>query len=1240
MYWHNRYFKEELDERECREAAERINALLGGRAPAPVGVALTATVSVLNVKRRRLPFYPHGWWLYRFECRIRKISGVATLPTCQGAFFCVSQARGESRGTLDDPTLLDWTRAPIHRVNAIAPLDLVHEEESLLTEYANFYASFVGTEGHEIGADRREPVALPSDFSALSWEDNLELLEDVAKHDKLQVFATHLRDEPPDPFDFPDPAPATPNTAPGFPPSTKGTGSPAEKRQRVKDCFTTLGSNPRIIDSTQMRARFEAIAWHRGVLHLVNFSVFRDGMVELKRDHPLAGGEELPVWWWESRKLHCGIWVLLHKADLERLQNTEVIKRLTEDPCSRFHRCRIYGDLTLALTLSQQVRFEDVEFTGKVAFDESVFKRSVEFRNCRFLQSLSFKNVTVNDCLVLTNSTIEGALPVGAQPTEMMQPALVLTGLTVGQNLIADRLGVQGMISGKSMCIAGAFKARGLRAKLRECGKSGTQIDFSRSSIGGIFDLSSFGDYRFEPGASTRTRLGGCLILKELAANAVNLSGAHIDGNVDLSLACCAGRVELAPVWLSPVGGKYDRSARAWRTQVTQTLFLAQASLKSLVVDGCFIGGDLRMIETVVAASVFARLDGRFRCQIAGKMFASSAHVGGVFELHGISIAGELMMITGSCTRLRAECGIWFSPDGEGYEARLERAQIGGVLLESITMSAEVLLLAIKVHQPKEPSTDIAEVIPDTAGGEAPQTTKVPGSIVVRNVRLGGGFQLWREDAEEIVTRRARRVFNDAGLQGAPLKVAPEAIQQLRASIDHDLDLRGISAGSTVDLGRAFIAGRVRLGNSGIDGDLRAAEAIPTHCRSFEARGAKITGNVDLKGLEVSNDLVARGLEAGGRFLLTGPENEDETQYYKVEGPEWISAKVTGKIRLEAISVAKLRLTAGNIVQLEEVLEEVCPPTLRKRVEHQLREAVKISHKYYSQLREAVKNWRNLFPEKETELALITLARARVGHLQILGFRDYKHGKHFPKLPLFLRRFFGIREKCFPVTIDLTRIEVGEWNIDPDTEVIPLLKKTQPFDRQVYLTIEERLSKLGLRAIANRTWRAMVWRNARDYKSRLPGALLNSWFSRQGTWPLLMAFWLLFSISVLTWGVLVDYRNVVDHEGEQVCEQSWDWQKAFMLAFGYAVPPYKSSRFEPPRANQDDQAHVPRWLEKKIFWLERRFGDPPKAGTCLVYGTCNWKPSPQDLAEMMSIVQVFLWLLVAANLPAIIRRRG
>ncbi|MGH9143709.1 MAG: hypothetical protein ACRD2I_21445, partial [Vicinamibacterales bacterium] len=739
MYWLDDW-EQQLDSQACGEAVIRVNRHLAEMLPTPADtlqypephgsldrVESRAQLAVTRCSRHRLRFYPNGdIWLYRFECRSESVAADASRRSMY--LFAVARAGGHA-GDLEDITILDWTSPPIHRLNEKLGLNLSRLDDALVSDYLVFFTSFIAGEESQSHPDRVRLFVLASDSQDLGWRSDLpERIEAAAHRERLQMFSPPAEADEADPPDFPARAdgPAQLSIDDGV--ATAVHGQPittARQRAAVSVAFHELSKNPEVVtteaapatdtSASELRLRFNALVLYGTALFRARFSVYLRGKVVMDEDAAIVDAGDLPVQLWEVATLRFGLRVLRQAPIRASWTSADVSTRLrppagalparTATHASKlaaraideivFRRGRVKGDLICAsMSHSHRIVFEDVEFIGHATFDDCVFDHSLEFRGCRFLQSLSLKNTTVKGSLVMTECHIDGAVAEGSDRSGTdLEPALRCDGLTVERGILAERLTVIGQIRGDSMRVIGGFQMRGLRAWRRgfvarpsdtrralRGGRSvvdATQLNFSRSNIQGALDLSSITDSGFRPGLSVRTHLGGDVFLTGVTADAVLLAGATFHGGVNLDWLDCHGTVDLSLTW--PVH---------WRSRIGGDLSVDRAKVNLLQLNGCYVGGNLTMIELVVSSSIFAELHSGFRCRVEGELTISGASVSGGIEIEGIRVAGELRMITGKCTRLRAGCGIW-SNHGK---AQFVPADVGGIVLDSVVVTAGVSL--------------------------------------------------------------------------------------------------------------------------------------------------------------------------------------------------------------------------------------------------------------------------------------------------------------------------------------------------------------------------------------------------------------------------------------------------------------------------------------------------------------------------------------------------------------------
>src|SRR5262249_47750716 len=145
-------------------------------------------------------------------------------------------------------------------------------------------------------------------------------------------------------------------------------------------------------------------------------------------------------------------------------------------------------------------------------------------------------------------------------------PALSLRDLKVERSFEADRLLVNGAIRCQWMHVGGALRAQGLRVHRRRI-DGGETVDLSHTVVGGPLDFCAYVSKERRPGGHRRTRFDGHCKLAGLEAGMLNLSGAAINGGLDLDACRIKGTVNFEAVGLGPDHKTY-LSLPGWRTVV------------------------------------------------------------------------------------------------------------------------------------------------------------------------------------------------------------------------------------------------------------------------------------------------------------------------------------------------------------------------------------------------------------------------------------------------------------------------------------------------------------------------------------------------------------------------------------------------------------------------------------------------------------------------------------------------
>lgn len=1178
-----------------------------------------AKLQVENVDCQQLTFYPKKSELYRFACVIDQIDELAGYERLAYLFAI--------RAPTNDWTLLDWTSSTIHALNERFALDLSqlsrkNDSESgdfkpdpkLLREqardYLGFFCSFFGSEDAN---NTIAPSLIPSTLDDFGLKNSLQSLQEIADKRKLQIFSPSKKDvNESDQFDLP--AIKSKENKHDVAGRAVANSNDADKKSIDKiivDEFKKRNDSnhpshdEQKCESSQSGKGIycfkDVLVWYRNDLFSAQFSVTSEGQVDRDTYKPIPGATNLTMPRWLARNVYSAsipVPLLCREQKREEIMAQELLARIKqriELPTDRMMPIRLRGlrildAIKLSGKFSRPVHLENIEFMDEVILDDAIFEHSLKLINCHFLGQLSARNITIKSAFRLDDSYFYGAINKGFSKSgisvdEKALTTLDLQSLDAQGGVFADRVIVFGRVLAQWARIKGGMHARGLQVYFREKVDDASieLLDFSYMQIDGPLDL------RGVPLTETafdvqRTVIGGNAVMQGFCAYQAQLDGISIDG--DLNLASCRITSTLT-MSIIPYAKDF------WRPYIKQGFHAEFAQIGMLDIRGCWIGESLRLTGLQLDDSLFTGLADRFRTRISGGIEISGAKIGGDIDLGGAEILGEFHFITGRCTRLLMDVEAWIEQKPDEVIPRICSTEVSGVLLQDLQIDAGVALAGIQVSFNKSG---------EKAGNY------IARNFIAHGTRLRGGFRFWREDGRErlghrfdqLLSQFRPQVTDKDKIKATFNLIKDEVIDQIRACIHGNLDLRGIHTGDSINLGRCRVKGSIRLENAHVGGNLRAfieddkrvCEVRVFEAEDFRADIAHIEGDVDLRGLKV-NSLIALDLQVSGSILLACPEASKDGQ------SKGQYADITDTINLEGMH------TAAQVV---------------------------LSSK-------------NLASKKNdaTQPARINLARCNIGQLIIHDF-DESGG-----------------QISFPHSVNLLAIKVGDWRLKKD-RFSALLEKTKYFDADNYIDIEHRLARIGDKRLANEVYRAMksrsndrddgsiessiVWERFLRCFDRLLYWLrwdllldrLNWLFSGHGTVPALMVIWLIFWMFPVIW-VLTDSRNVefiltVSHEkksgypysdGKKYdLEQDWNWEKAIGLSMSYAIPFY-GSRPDVVRARLNGGTCL--WGADSQTETENDSCDD------LTF-------SPHGIAMFFSVIQFILWVMIAANLPTIVRRRS
>jgi hypothetical protein len=1186
---------------------------------------------VTEVSRRRLTFYPEGWNAYRVACAIDDVMELSGYQTRAFAFAVCGPER-----VAESCTLIDWKSAPLHRLNELVGLDLSRLDSDQVREYLMFFCTFIGGEQGSSGAIA--PFFLPNHASVFAWDETLEDFETLARRRRLEMFAPMDDPNRADDFDLPETAKTLGSTSPGDKPIGPAPGDQEAAQRAVAGAFAAYPGTPRFLPSTspaeaagdtvalvgndqapeadsqsaaarpasspQWTAQYEGLVWYGASLFMAKFSLERLGGVEMLSDEPVSGATALPMPRWEVQRGPGDVWLLCRQLKREALTTTELLERIKIDikqssaiSGHAVARVRLRG-------LRVQDRFERaIVFKGPVRLLDIEFTHDVVLDDSIFERSLELLDCRFLQRLSGRDVTVKGALRLDGSHID----GAVAQGASSAKKRQPPVLDLRGLIVER-----GLFVDR----------------------------LTVFGRLRGE-----WIRVGGTVRARGMQIHPRN---ADLDGDsaVDLSHARIDGPLDLAGYVAKQREPGGRRRTLLGGNAKLGGLICAQADLNGIRVRGsldlssCLVKERLRVSVTPVDSERDtwwrARIDREFildRSQV-GRIEMQGCQTDRNFNARELQLSGSLFAgLAGDRTlgRFRTLVGGDFIGSGANIRGDLELdgARVGGQIV-FMTGHLGRLRANVNAWATVDPSSgrwashlcasEVEGVIlQDVSVAASIQLIGIQlrqsserygaGSLFAHAVRLGAGLRFWRGEVSVELLRQALLglaptdgLTDDDRTHAA--KRLDKLIEGVSASIPGTLDLSEIRTGDATNLSRLSVGGAVNLSNARIEGDLFAsfeAGRRSSSANGFNADMAHVGGDVDVRGLLIGNkDFSARDADVTGQLLFaTAPARTLTSTGNSADGGHALVS--AGRLDLEGARAARIVVSSANI-------------------------ATEVSG--------------------GDRKAAIALSRGRFGQLTVLGFEHYASRRPPSR---------------FPCSIDLSAINVGDWDINPDTESLALLEATAPrwFDARNFVEIEQRLAKIGSKDKADQVYRRMRRLGARTRVARFTNRL-NGGFSGNGTRPALMLLWLIVAmlpvIYVLKNPVNVEFPGGTTVDGKDArpvsdgrhydLDADWGVVKATELASTYALP-FLGAKPDVVRARLIGDTCI----DYLVSWPAPRpptspshtAGQGPVPQAAGDSARCShgftFPIPPHAIAMIFSTVQFFLWVSVAANLPVIARRR-
>ncbi|MCW5898119.1 MAG: hypothetical protein KIT10_02530 [Flavobacteriales bacterium] len=492
----------------------------------------------------------------------------------------------------------------------------------------------------------------------------------------------------------------------------------------------------------------------------------------------------------------------------------------------------------------------------------------------------------------------------------------------------------------------------------------------------------------------------------------LNMSSGAIQGDLDLRTMEVAGDVLLYGMRVAGNIGFLGLSAK--------DLHLQRTSI-GMRLTACMWDTQATMLST----------------HLKGGVYLNGADIGELI-FQGVHIDGPLWMRAGCIGRVMIRPGLHrASVVAEAENAspapvfKVEPTRLGGFYMASVLIKESMICPELILELPADEK--LRQTVRDVQERSAFQ---------LRQSKVGGDLQFFQSD----VPARLRRDMSDL-----PGNVVYDSDQPLHTTAASEarfwggIDLRGSEIGGDLDLRHIHVDGDLRLNDLHVRLDLVASgqyerperegsfstgsvrfHGLLTKAHSMHLEKLQCGGDLDLSGLELTEDLAGRGMKVRGTCALVDKDGHKEVSTGRSQKNAKTEVILSGTYRPYARIIGK-----ADLASLEANHFLVCGhvfPALTRHSDHRA-------------------------AASGTTSVDLDLERSRLGELEILT--------------------------PTPDNIRLSNIQVDRWRIGTsDTPTasgfIGVLRKMVPFDRAVWLDVEKYFRNRNQNWDANRIYRSMV----------------------------------------------------------------------------------------------------------------------------------------------------------------------
>lgn len=933
------------------------------------------------------------------------------------------------------------------------------------------------------------------------------------------------------------------------------------------------------------------------------------------------------------------------------------------------------GKIRLNAGASRSIIFEDIDFHGDMVLNEAIFHGSLTFRRCRFLGRFSAKDASIEGSLTIQRCILHGSGGPGflnteeGEETQKRKSTLLAHGLFVAKSFFIISSTIFGRVKGQWLQVGNILELRDTRIydSEKQAGSKQDLVKLGYARVGGPVVLTSSLD-NFS-GTFLRGYLGGHCHLPGLKADSLHISGLCIHGKLDLEAARIQSTIAIEKL-TNP-----NKPCSGWLTHIGQDLILHYAHCELLQMDDIHILGKLDLEEAEIEHSckLAASFDSGGRSIIHGDAIFDGATINGDISMRGAHIGGELRLITGSFGRIYANATwVKYSRLNNHCLRILETEIIGDIYLADCKTGA-LALVGIKVEGsiitnnllvngrirfwgPKRNKIMMKEAM-ERAGCEFKIdvikemtkgiTAKIERDINLANASVSGGIDFSKLTAKSInlddATLNGGLNFYTDSSQGDPVKIK-NGISMKGITINGEIDARGLkiacgdfNAKDSTIKGEILFANRdgkegetliLEVGNIELEGLTAPSLWVSDSClaEDNQKKNDRCQTRVEQKNKAATAKTINLSRTKLGQLTVYGLWRKEglyaKLNLYAAKVEDWNLVNKDGdeehELCLVLLSATKKYFDARNYLDIENRLHAIGRTSLSNSVYREM--GIKINQKNTNEKLGNKKGAGELKSNKvegdeaENEEAQHSIFDKIIIFISHKLFSAAKILQHGSSRLLNSNKIF-IQWLAFILTPFIVLISYLIVRPLISTSRLLLGNYSKPISQTNAITSEA----------INRT---------------SDGFLFNWIFTHGRTKPGLMFLWL-FLLSLPAIIIACDNRNIIapnetvstqkssTHEAyevttivkrdgcpvtQHVIEQDWNYFKSLGIAATYAVPFYQSAKIDEAKLRTTGCTYV---------WG----------------GTITWA-SPHDIPQIFSMLQFALWILIAANLPAIIRRRS